>query len=114
MVTLSSIPLAAVIGIAYILFGFLYVPILIAQLITVIRNSQTTVIEIAFRLTQFFVAPVILLLSGGILIFQGWRLDPMLVFQQILLLYLMAFLVVRDIQRLQTKSKVRTIRLKTK
>ena len=37
------------------------------------------------------------LLCGGILIFQGWRLDPILQFMQILLSILIIYLSIKDI-----------------
>ncbi|MDZ8238814.1 MAG: Ycf66 family protein [Nostoc sp. ChiQUE01a] len=41
--------------------------------------------------------PIVLLLCGGILFFQGWRLDPILQIQQFLLSLLIIYLTIKDI-----------------
>ncbi|WP_407897173.1 Ycf66 family protein [Scytonema sp. NUACC26] len=56
-------------------------------------NSSSLVLYII----QLIFIPIILLLSGFILIFQGWRLDPILQFSQLLLTLLILYLVVKDI-----------------
>jgi len=46
---------------------------------------------------QAIIAPFILFLTGFILIFQGWRLDPILQFGYFLLNFLVIYLGVKDI-----------------
>ncbi|WP_370588556.1 Ycf66 family protein [aff. Roholtiella sp. LEGE 12411] len=48
-------------------------------------------------LIQVIFTPIILLLCGFILLFQGWRLDPILQFEQFLLLLLIIYLTIKDI-----------------
>lgn len=93
-----SLSLAGLLGILNILFGLFYSAVSIAQVITTIRNSGAA-IDIAFRLAQVLIAPILLILSGLILCFQGWRLDPLLSLQQLLIEILVLYLAIRDIQR---------------
>ena len=44
-------------------------------------------------------APFILLLSGGILFFNGWRLDPVLQFQQLSMSILISYLIFLDLKK---------------
>ncbi|MEH1890814.1 MAG: Ycf66 family protein [Nostoc sp.] len=41
--------------------------------------------------------PILMLLCGLILIFQGWRLDPILQFEQLLSFLLIIYLIIKDI-----------------
>ena len=50
----------------------------------------------AFDLIQLVFVPVGMLLCGGILIFQGWRLDPILSFAVFLLNIMSIFLLIKD------------------
>ena len=45
--------------------------------------SSTSTLGTAIQVLELFVSPIALL-SGVILIFNGWRLDPILQFQQLL------------------------------
>ena len=46
--------------------------------------SSTSTLSTALQVIELFVSPIALLVSGVILIFNGWRLDPILQFQQLL------------------------------
>jgi thiol:disulfide interchange protein len=84
--------LASIIGILYILISLPYLIWSISQLIILIKTSNN-VSKIAIKLLEFLLVPGCLLLSGLILLFNGWRLDPILQFQQILItIIIMLFL----------------------
>ncbi|MEH1978997.1 MAG: Ycf66 family protein [Nostoc sp.] len=52
---------------------------------------------LALYIIQLIFTPIIMLLSGAILYYQGWRLDPVLQFEQFLLLLLILYLSIKDI-----------------
>ncbi|GAB1542777.1 hypothetical protein NUACC21_54510 [Scytonema sp. NUACC21] len=70
-------------GLFLFLLGIAY---LIATIIILIRrhNNMSSLSKLLY-LGQALIAVVALPLSGIVLIFQGWRLDPILQFQQFLL-----------------------------
>jgi len=71
---------------------------LIFSVIQLLRNrNRATSFNLAFYLIQLVVVPIILGFSGFILVFQGWRLDPILQIQQLLLSLLIVFLLLKDI-----------------
>jgi hypothetical protein len=55
--------------------------------------------DIAPRLLQTFLGPVLLLASGLILLIQGWRLDPLLLLQNLLMSMLVGYLILADWRR---------------
>jgi hypothetical protein len=78
---------ASLLGILLALFGLLLVPL-----------------GLSFRrpfrignLLQDILLALVCLLCGFILIFQGWRLDPILQFGQLLLIVSVIYLVIKDI-----------------
>jgi hypothetical protein len=58
-------------------------------------NTQAPV-EIALKLLEIIFIPAIFLLSGIILLFNGWRLDPILAFQQLLLFIVVFYFIIKD------------------
>ena len=77
-------------------------------------NTTRVILDVLYCLLRA-VGRFLLLLVGGILFFQGWRLDPILQFGQFLLVLGLfvesAGSVVSDYQELmQRKSKVRTLK----
>ncbi|WP_416233408.1 Ycf66 family protein [Anabaena sp. UHCC 0399] len=60
------------------------------------KNTLNNAVLLIYIL-QGVLSPVLLLVSGIILILQGWRLDPLLQFQQFLLLLLIIYLSFKDI-----------------
>ncbi|HAO11879.1 MAG TPA: hypothetical protein DCQ51_12075 [Planktothrix sp. UBA8407] len=89
--------LSSLIGLIQIIGAVIYFSISIAQVVIVIRNTGT-LIQIAIQVLQILFGPAILLISGGILLFQGWRLDPILAFQQVIITGLLIYLIIRDWQ----------------
>ena len=85
----------AVIGLLNILGGIAYFVLAITQFKKKARKSSSPV-NTLFRIIGIILCPLALLLSGLILLFQGWRLDPILGFQQLLLGLVVLFLIVKD------------------
>ncbi|ASC71310.1 Ycf66-like protein [Halomicronema hongdechloris C2206] len=88
--------LSSILGLLQALGSLGYFAVSIAQITTALRSRRLT--EPVLRILQLIFAPLILLLSGGILFFNGWRLDPILQFQQLLLSILIGYLILLDLQ----------------
>ncbi len=85
--------IASFLGVLQIIFGLFYLIFAIIQLIRRNKISSSTTI---FYSIQLIIIPTFLLLSGLILIFQGWRLDPILQLQQFILFLLIVFLIIKE------------------
>ncbi len=86
--------LGALLGFVDVIFAlvvFIMTLILIVQDSSRIRRNK-----IAIYITQIALIPVCLLLAGTILIFNGWRLDPILQFAVLYLNLIIIFLVLKD------------------
>ncbi|AFY54073.1 Ycf66 protein N-terminus [Rivularia sp. PCC 7116] len=86
---------ASLLGLLQMIFGLFYLIFLIVKLTRIwnrISSSART-----FYLIQLLVFPIFIVFSGFILLFQGWRLDPILQFQQLLLSALVFYLSLKDI-----------------
>ncbi|MEH2293547.1 Ycf66 family protein [Nostoc sp.] len=90
-----GVNLAGLIGIIYLLWAILYLILTVAWLAQ--RGSRLRGWALALYIIQLIFTPIIMLLSGAILLFQGWRLDPILQFEQVLLLVLILYLSIKDI-----------------
>jgi Ycf66 protein N-terminus len=88
----------SLLGLLNMLLGILYCVVSIYQLVAAIQRSGSPVTTTA-RILQLVFLPLFLILSGAILFFQGWRLDPLLVFQQFLIEFVLIYLVVVDLKR---------------
>lgn len=85
----ASLNWASIIGLILFFYGVLTAPLAIAQIFFILqRRADTspaviakTVVVFMQALGRFLILPV----CGGILFFQGWRLDPILQFGQFLL-----------------------------
>ncbi|MGM3305711.1 Ycf66 family protein [Anabaena sp. WFMT] len=62
-----------------------------------LRRSKPRDLILVFYIIQLIFVPLIMLFCGFILLFQGWRLDPILQFGQFLLLILINYLLIKDI-----------------
>ena len=83
------------------ILGIVDIALAVAYLVTAIANSgmRSQIIGstgIILYIIQGIMAVVVLPLSGFILFFQGWRLNPILGFQQFLLHVLLIFLAFKD------------------
>ncbi len=91
MVVNASLNWASIIGLILFFYGVLTAPLAIAQIFFILqRRSDTSPAVIAKTITvlmqaagRFFLLPI----CGGILFFQGWRLDPTLQFGQFILAF---------------------------
>lgn len=90
-----GINFASSIGILNMIVSILYIIVGISKLIIIIKNTQYS-LPIAFKLLEMIFLPLILFASGIILLFNGWRLDPILVFQQLLSSILISFFIIKD------------------
>ncbi|MEH2200853.1 Ycf66 family protein [Nostoc sp.] len=61
------------------------------------RGTRLRGWALALYIIQLIFTPIIMLLIGTILFFQGWRLDPILQFGQFLSLLLILYLSIKDI-----------------
>ncbi|MDZ7991221.1 MAG: Ycf66 family protein [Nostoc sp. EfeVER01] len=87
--------IAGLIGIIYLLWAIIYLILTVAWLSQ--RGTSLRGWALALYLIQLIFTPIIMLLSGVILYYQGWRLDPVLQFEQFLLLLLILYLSIKDI-----------------
>lgn len=90
-----GINLAGLLGIIYILFGVAYFILVIIWLAQTARKLNASALVI-YIIPAIF-APILMFICGVILVFQGWRLDPILQFMQILLSILIIYLSIKDI-----------------
>jgi hypothetical protein len=87
--------IASLLGILYVIFGIAYMLFMVSLLFRrVNRLSGGTFI---IYLLQALLVPSIMLLTGFIFIFQGWRLDPILQLAQFLLTVLIVYFCIKDI-----------------
>ncbi|MEH2192068.1 MAG: Ycf66 family protein [Nostoc sp.] len=90
-----GINLAGLIGIIYFLWAIIYLILTVAWLSQ--RGTRLRGWALALYIIQLIFTPIIMLLIGAILFFQGWRLDPILQFGQFLSLLLILYLSIKDI-----------------
>ena len=104
----ASLNWASICGIVLAIWGLISAPLAIAQILLFLKKNKkddtTTVLKIIYI---FLVTPLRFigsLLVGGILFFQGWRLDPILQFGMFVLIFLYlseaAFGFIRDLVKL--------------
>ncbi|MFN6537758.1 MAG: Ycf66 family protein [Nostoc sp. EkiNYC01] len=99
MVTLAQVNfglnLGGLIGIIYLLLAIVYFILTLAWLVQ--RGTRLRGWALSLYIIQVIFTPIILLLCGVILFFQGWRLDPILQIEQFLLSVLIIYLTIKDI-----------------
>ncbi|MEM6401539.1 MAG: Ycf66 family protein [Cyanobacteria bacterium P01_D01_bin.116] len=88
-------PAASPLGFIQIIFGLFYLVFAIIKLIQ--NRSRLSNLATAFYIIQLIFLPLLLLFSGLILVFQGWRLDPILQLQQLILSVLVFYFSLKDI-----------------
>lgn len=86
---------AKLIGIIYLILAIIYLILMIGWLIS--RKNTLTNAALIIYIFQGVFSPVVMLVFGIILMLQGWRLDPLLQFQEFLLLLLIIYLSFKDI-----------------
>ncbi len=90
-----GVNVAGLIGIIYLLWAIIYLILTLAWLAQ--RGARLRGWALALYIIQLIFTPIIMLLCGAILLFQGWRLDPVLQVEQFLLLLLILYLSIKDI-----------------
>ncbi|MEH1796013.1 MULTISPECIES: Ycf66 family protein [unclassified Nostoc] len=85
----------SLLGIIYLLWAIIYLILTVAWLSQ--RGTRLRGWALALYIIQLIFTPIIMLLIGTILFFQGWRLDPILQFGQFLSLLLIIYLSIKDI-----------------
>ncbi|MBN3909660.1 MAG: hypothetical protein HWQ35_24930 [Nostoc sp. NMS1] len=99
MLTLAQVNfglnIAGLIGIIYLLLAIGYFILTVAWLAQ--RGTRLAGWALALYIIQVIFTPIIMLMCGIILFFQGWRLDPILQIEQFLLLLLILYFTIKDI-----------------
>ncbi len=90
-----GVNIASLIGLLQIIFGLFYLVFAIVKLMRIGIGLNN--LAITLYIIQLVIMPIFLLLSGMILVLQGWRLDPILQFQQMILFFLVTLLSLKDI-----------------
>ena len=90
-----ALNISSLLGLIQIIFGFFYLILVIVQLIRI--GNRLNSLTKTFYIIQLFPIPAFLIMSGFVLVFQGWRLDPILQFQQLILSALVFYLSLKDI-----------------
>ncbi|WP_019508884.1 Ycf66 family protein [Pleurocapsa sp. PCC 7319] len=88
----------SVVGLFDVLGGIGYFILIITQVLESVRKSNSS-LYIILKVLELLFCPIALLLSGGILIFNGWRLDPILQFQQLLFHLIVIVCLVKEAMR---------------
>ncbi|MBN3872462.1 Ycf66 family protein [Nostoc sp. JL33] len=83
------------IGTLYLVLAMIYIVLMLGWLSQ--RKNKLTIPILTIYIIQGVLAPICLFLCGIILIMQGWRLDPLIQFEQFLLLLLIIYLSFKEI-----------------
>jgi len=86
---------ASLLGIIYVLFSIPYLIFMIAWLNQ--RANRLIGSALALYILQIIFVPFFMVLCGFILIFQGWRLDPILQLGQLLSFLMIIYLIIKDL-----------------
>ena len=104
----ASLNWASISGLILAIWGLIAAPLAIAQLVIFLRKNNngdsTSILKLIYTLLVTPLRVIGSLIIGGILFFQGWRLDPILQVGMfgLVFLYLFesAFGLIRDLVRL--------------
>ena len=87
--------LTILLGLTYLLLAIVYFILILVALVQ--RRARLTGWVLLTYIIQAIFIPVLLLICGLILIFQGWRLDPVLQLEQFLLAVIIFYLIIKDV-----------------
>ncbi len=87
--------IASLLGIIHVLLGAIYLILMVFFLVQ--RATRLTNWALLLYIIQTIFIPVLMFLCGFILIFQGWRLDPILQFGQFLSFLIIIYFAIKDI-----------------
>lgn len=99
-------------GFTQVLLAVAYFVISIIQVVKSVRSRKSKSgknTDLIFRIWQLTFIPIILLASGLILLFNSWRLDPLLQFQQFLMMIVASYLISLDLMRSFTSRHSRSL-----
>lgn len=91
-------PQAVLLGLLNFGLALVYFVCSITQVIETLKNQSNSAI-VAIRITQTLFAPLLLFLCGLIIFFNGWRLDPILLLNNLLMQVLVIYLAALDLRR---------------
>lgn len=86
---------ASLLGLIYIILSIVYL-VSVTSVLVKSPNRGNELSPLCY-IFQAFIFPQVMILSGLILISQGWRLDPILQFGQMLTSLLLIYLSIKDI-----------------
>ena len=86
---------ASLLGFIQIIFGLLYLILAIIKLVLIWNRISS--LRRTSNIILLLITPTFLISSGLILLFQGWRLDPILQLQQFILSFLVFYFASKDI-----------------
>ena len=116
----ASLNWASISGLILAIWGLIAAPLAIAQLVIFLRNNNgdsTSILKLIYTLLVTPLRVIGSLIIGGILFFQGWRLDPILqggMFGLVFLyLFESAFGLLRDLVRLLQRRSYTELYLKS-
>lgn len=89
--------LSSIFGLIQILGSLGYLIVSANQVIGAARSNPEN--DMILRVFKLVFAPLILLISGGVLIVNGWRLDPTLQLKEVLTSILIGYLLFSDLRR---------------
>ena len=89
--------LSSVVGLIHVLGALGYLIVSIKQLIVTARSNCSD--DITLRIIKLVFGPLILLISGVILMINGWRLDPTFQLKEVLISMLIGYLLFSDLKR---------------
>lgn len=105
---MRGLNLASLIGLLYLLLGLIYLPGILLTIVNqrrrLVRISRSKLLLYGF---QSLVVPIILWVCGLILVFNGWRLDPILQVAQLLSAEVLVYLALKDLWGLFNHQRVR-------
>ena len=109
----ASLNWASICGIILAIWGLIAAPLAIAQLIIFLQKNNgdsTSILKIIYILIITPIRVIGSLFVGGVLFFQGWRLDPILQFGMFVLtiMYLCesSFGLIRDLVKLLKRKGI--------
>ncbi|BDI20690.1 hypothetical protein ANSO36C_64920 (plasmid) [Nostoc cf. commune SO-36] len=82
------------IGTLYLVLAVIYITLMLGWLNQ--RKNALTIPILTIYIIQGVLAPICMFFCGIVLITQGWRLDPLIQFEQFLLLVLIIYLSFKD------------------
>ena len=84
---------ATIIGILELFLSVVYFFISLLQVIKIVKSRTSSPANKILQILQIIVVPIIVFISGFILLFNGWRLSRLFAFQQFIVFVLLNYLI---------------------